>query len=220
MIADRLLVFAEPPATSATRQLAPPLDSGAAAALCGACLRDVVARGARERGRVEIWYGGGAAGERHFRREFPQVVQHPQRDGAPSVRLADAFARSFDADAERVVVLGGLAATVPDGRLTAAFEDLAEADVVLGPHGAAMPYLIGLRRRAWPRAALLFAQETWHVHGAVDAILGEADRSSLQLRLLPGWYEVVDLDALARARQDALPDSHLAEWLRAHAMAP
>jgi glycosyltransferase A (GT-A) superfamily protein (DUF2064 family) len=220
VIADRLLVFAQPPPTSATRQLSPPLDSRAAAALCDACLRDVVARAARERGRVEIWYGGGGAGERYFRREFPQVVQHAQRAGAPSVRLADAFARSFDEDAERVVVLGGLAATIPDGRLTAAFEDLVEADAVLGPNGEGLPYLVGLHRRAWPRAALLFAQQAWHAEGAVDAMLGEAARAGVELRLLPGWYELGDADALARARQDVLPDSHLAEWLRAHGTAP
>jgi uncharacterized protein len=214
VIADRLLVFAEPPYTSATRRLSPPLSQAAAAALCTACLHDVIARAARERGRVEIWYGGGDPGERYFRQQFGLVTQHPQREGAAGARLADAFARSFDEAAERVVVVAGLAATVPDGRLTAAFEDLIEADVVLGPGMNGSPYLVGLHRRAWPRAALLFGDETWSPGGGLDAVHVQAVRSGLELRLLPGWYEVTSMDALERARQDALPESHVAGWLR------
>jgi glycosyltransferase A (GT-A) superfamily protein (DUF2064 family) len=214
VIADRLLIFAEPPYTSATRRLSPPLTQAAAAALCTACLRDVVARAARERGRVEIWYGGAGPGERYFHQQFGHITQHPQREGAPGERLADAFARSFDEDAERVVVIAGLAATVPDGRLTAAFEDLIEADVVLGPGTDGSPYLFGLHRRAWPRASLLFGEETWTPGGGLDAIHVQTVRTGLELRLLPGWYEVAGADELERARQDALPESHVAGWLR------
>jgi glycosyltransferase A (GT-A) superfamily protein (DUF2064 family) len=214
MTADRLLIFADPPATSqVVQRLSPPLTEAAAWALIGACLRDVIARAARERGRIEIWHGGGAAGERYFGQAFGHVAQHAQHGAGAGDRQGDAFARSFEAGAERVIVLAGLAATIPDGRLTAAFEDLIEADVVVGTGTDGSPYLTGLHRRAWPRAALLFGDETWS--GGVDAILAQAERADLELRLLPGWYEVASMDELARAGDDALPESHLAEWLRA-----
>jgi glycosyltransferase A (GT-A) superfamily protein (DUF2064 family) len=131
-------------------------------------------------------------------------------------RIADAFARSFDEDALRVVVLAGDVPTLPDGRLTAAFEDLREADVVLGPREEGGSYLIGLRGEAWPRGAALFRDDAWSPRTAVDVTLAAAAGASLELRLLPAWYDIDGPADLERARADALPDSHVAVWLRAN----
>lgn len=217
MAADRLLVFAErPTAGEVKRRLMPPLSAQAAAALYEACLRDVVARSARERGRVEIWHARGRADESYFADAFPHVLPRVQRDGGVAARLADAFARSFDDDAERVVIIAGDVPTLPDGRLTAAFEDLREADVVLGPREAGGCYLIGLRDRAWPRAAALFRDVDWTPTAPLDATLATAAASSLELRLLPAWYDIDSPADIERARADVLPDSHVASWLRAN----
>jgi glycosyltransferase A (GT-A) superfamily protein (DUF2064 family) len=215
--ADRLLVFAErPTAWQVQRRLTPALTALAAATLYEACLRDVIARSARERGRVEIWHGGGRVDERYFAAAFPHVLLRARCDGAPATRLADAFARSFGEEAERVVIVAGDAPTLPDGRLTAAFEDLREADVVVGPREAGGCYLIGLRHAAWPRAAALFRDEAWSTAAPLDSTIAGAAAASLELRLLPGWYDIDGPEAIERARADALADSHLAEWLRAN----
>jgi len=218
--ADRLLIFAErPTARSVKERWAPALTGGQASALYEACLRDVVVRSARERGRVEIWHGGTPADHAYFGATFGHVVLRAQRAGSPPVRIADALARSFDDDAERVVVLSADVPTLPDGRLTAAFEDLREADVVLGPREEGGCYLIGLRREAWPRGAVLFGDDTRPPPAPLDVILARAVAASLELRLLPAWYDVDRPDDIERAREDALDDSHLAAWLRANGTA-
>ena len=217
MTADRLLVFAErPTAGEVKRRLMPWLTAQAAGALYEACLRDVIARSARERGRVEIWHAGGRVDEVYFADAFPRVLLRAQRDGALAVRLADAFARSFDEDAERVVIIAADVPTLPDGQLTAAFEDLREADVVVGPREEGGLYLIGLRSPAWPRAAVLFRDDPWPATSPLDPLIARAAASSLELRLLPGWYDIDTPADIDRARVDVLPDSHLAEWLRAN----
>lgn len=217
MIADRLLVFAASPGVGAAQtQLTPHLTAAEAAALYEACLRDVIALAARERGRVELWFDGEAAEDRYFSDAFPHVTLRRQRDGHGGTRLADAFARSFDDDAERVIIIGSAVPTIPDGRLTAAFEDLREADAVVGPGLDGGQYLIGLRSVAWPRAAALFRDPVWNTRTVLDATLARAAQTALELRLLPGWYAIDRVEDIERARLDALPQSHLAEWLRAH----
>jgi glycosyltransferase A (GT-A) superfamily protein (DUF2064 family) len=69
---------------------------------------------------------------------------------------------------------------------------------------------------AWPRAAALFRDPVWNTRTVLDATLARAAQTALELRLLPGWYAIDRVEDIERARLDALPQSHLAEWLRAH----
>jgi rSAM/selenodomain-associated transferase 1 len=220
MSSDRLLIFAKPPRAGRVKtRLSPPLPPAEAAAVYEASLRDVIALAARERGRVEVWHAGGARGERWFAREFPHILLREQAAGDLGERLCDAFARSFADGAQRVVVIGSDAPTLPDPVLTSAFEDLgeADADVVVGPTLDGGYYLIGLRAVAWPRAGRLFGGVPWSTDTVFQRTLERAHAAGLAVRVLPGWYDVDRPDDLRRARADAAPGSHLGRWLAGEA---
>lgn len=214
MAADRLLIFTELPVAASTRHsLVPPLSNDDAEELYDACLRDVIALAARERGRLELWFSGGKRARKYFEREFPHLEHHAQNDGSPGERLADAFERSFRDGAERVVVLGSNAPTVPDTMLTSAFHDLHDADAILGPAVDGRYFLTGLRTAAWPRARSILVEAPEPSSGPWEAALAAAAKNGLDVRILPGWYQIGGPDDLRRAREHALPESHLGRWL-------
>ena len=200
-------------------RLSPPLPPEAAAALYEASLRDVLALAARERGQVEICYdaaGSARAAEAWFAEQFPLVPLSRQSSGDLGARLESAFARSFGEGAERVVVLGSDVPTLPESALSAAFDHLREdegGEVVLGPAADGGYYLVGLRRAAWPAAAVLFRAIPWSGEEVLKLTGQRAASAGLAVRLLPGWYDIDRLEDLARARADAAPESHLGRWL-------
>ncbi|HET9985358.1 MAG TPA: TIGR04282 family arsenosugar biosynthesis glycosyltransferase [Longimicrobiales bacterium] len=212
--ADRLLVFARRPVAGRVKtRLTPPLAPDDAAQLYEACLHDVVATAARERARIEIWYDGGAEAEAYFAREFPLLARAPQAPGSLGERLEDALARSFADGAERVAVVGSDAPTLPLSSIAAAFDDLHEVDAVLGPAADGGYYLVGVRAAGWPRAAALFRSIPWSTDEVLRASGERAAEAGLEIRLLPGWYDLDRAEDLVRAREDADPESHLGRWL-------
>ena len=214
MGADRLLVFARRPVAGLREtRLTPPLPPDDAAAVYEACLRDVLALAARERARIELWYEVEGRAREYFEAEFAHLPRAEQVPGSLGDRLHDAFAWSFADDTERAVVVTSESPTMPDGALTAAFTDLREADMVLGPTRAGRPYLLGLRAASWPRAAALLREVEWGTPSCVRSAIERANAEGLALRVLPGWYGIENPEDLARAREDARPESHLARWL-------
>ncbi len=214
MPADRLIVFAKAPVPGDVKtRLSPPLSPADAAAVHEACLRDVITHAARERGRLEIWFAGGTAAGGWFAREFPGIVRAAQRDGDLGARMGDAFERSFADGAERVIIVGADVPTLPDSTLTSAFVDLEDGDAVIGPSRDGGYVLIGLHVRAWPRGVALFETVDWSTDAVLAQTLANAERARLDLRLLPGWYDVDRPEDLERARADASPDSYLGRWL-------
>jgi glycosyltransferase A (GT-A) superfamily protein (DUF2064 family) len=213
MPADRVLIFGERPLPGAVKtRLSPPLPPEEAAAVYDACLRDVIALAARERGRVELWYEGNSA-HKYFSREFPHLTCASQSGGSLGARLTDAFVRSFDDGAERVIIIPNDAPTLPDTVLTSAFHDLQEADIVIGPNHEGSCYLIGLRSAAWPQAALMLNDIPNPEGDTFNRILAQAATTDLDLRVLPGWYGIEVPEDLMRARADAAAESHLGRWL-------
>lgn len=211
---DRLLVFARRPgAEIAKTQLTPSLPPDEAVSVYEACLRDVLALAARERARVELWYEAEGRAREYFEAEFAHLPRAEQVPGSLGDRLHDAFAWSFADDTERAVVVTSESPTMPDGALTAAFTDLREADMVLGPTRSGRPYLLGLRAASWPRAAALLREVEWGTPSCVRSAIERANAEGLALRVLPGWYGIENPEDLARAREDARPESHLARWL-------
>jgi hypothetical protein len=218
MPADRLLVFARRPVPGEVKtRLTPPLEAEEAAIIYEACLRDVVTHAARERGRVELWYAGGRKADAWFAREFQSMHRERQRSGDLGDRLVDAFARSFEDGAERVVILGGDVPTLPEATLTSAFTDLEDADGVIGPSLDGGYVLIGLRRATWPPGSALFRDIPWSTERVLSETLRRAGEAGLDMRVLPGWYDVDRVGDLERAKADAAPESHLGRWLRSEA---
>ncbi|HEY8470006.1 MAG TPA: DUF2064 domain-containing protein [Longimicrobiales bacterium] len=214
MGSDRLLVFARWPAAEiAKTQLTPSLPPDEAVSVYEACLRDVLALAARERARVELWYEVEGRAREYFEAQFAHLPRAAQVPGGIGERLHDAFAWSFADDAGRTVIVASDSPTIPDGILTAAFADLREVDIVLGPTRTGRPYLLGLRAASWPRAAGLLRRVAWGVPAAVRETIEGAEAEGLTLRMLPGWYGIERPEDLVRAREDARPESHLARWL-------
>lgn len=174
MAADRLLIFAGP--LPARRK---------AAAAYEADLRETIGIAARERGRVEVWHVGGRAMRRRLEAGFPHVLLREQTDGNAGRRLSDAFRRSFQDGAERVVVLLGPAPSLLEATLTSAFHDLHEVEAVLGPAAGGGCYLVGLRDGAWRRAPDIF--DALELNGEEgDLMLHHLTVAGLSLRVLPG----------------------------------
>lgn len=214
MLADRLLVFAKAaiPGRVKTR-LVGPLTPEEAAAVSEACLRDVVLRSTRERVALEIWYADEPGSAAWFAERFPDLPRVAQAAGDLGARMADAFARSFAAGSPRVVIVGSDAPTLPDATLTAAFADLLEGDGVVGPSLDGGYYLIGLQRAAWPAAGRLFGDVPWSTPGVLSRTLRLAGEIGLDLRVLPGWYDVDRPEDLLRAAGDVAVGSNLWKWL-------
>jgi glycosyltransferase A (GT-A) superfamily protein (DUF2064 family) len=213
MAADRLLILAESPRQSELDDgLMPPLAKDDALEVYDACLHDVIALAARERGRVELWCKGRR--ERgYFERHFPHLTCRLQSDGEPIARMREAFELSFADGGERVVIMRHDAPTLPDTILTSAFHDLQDADAVAGPLPDGGCYLIGIRSRAWPGAANLFRSVHWSAPQAMSEMIANAAATGLDLRVLPGWYRIATTEDLVRARADAASDSRLGQWL-------
>jgi uncharacterized protein len=216
MAADRLLIFGRRPAAGRVKtRLTPPLPPDEAAAVYEACLRDVIARAARERGQVELWYDAEPGAAAYFDAEFAHLVCRPQSDGDLGARLADAFARSFEDGAARVVIVGSDAPTVPETIYGAAFDDLHDAHAVIAPALDGGYYLIGVAAAGWPSAERLFRAVPWSTDAVFAQTALRAAEAGLDMRVLPGWYDIDRPEDLDRARADLEPDSHLARWLAA-----
>jgi rSAM/selenodomain-associated transferase 1 len=114
----------------------------------------------------------------------------PQAAGNLGDRMASFIAAQLQAGAERVVLLGTDSPTVPLTFVEQAFQELAEADVVLGPATDGGYYLIGCAQRLPP----LFEHVTWSSSCVLaQTIAGLADPAR-RLALLPPWYDVDTLD--------------------------
>ena len=213
MAIDRLLIFAKVPAAGRVKtRLTPPFPPDEAAAVYEACLHDVVALAARERARVELWYHDDALAEHYFSSDFPHITQFRQCAGNLGDKLSDAFARSFADGAQRVLILGSDVPTLPDSVLSAALDDVRESDVVIGPALDGGYYLVGLNAQAWPRAQTLFQDIMWSTDSVLRTTAKKTAAAELELRMLPGWYDVDTIEELRQAVLDAHAESNLARW--------
>lgn len=138
-------------------------------------------------GRARRWLGSGWA----FR---------PQRGGSLGERLAQATALSFAEGATPVVVIGTDSPWLDAGRVEAAFDALARAELVLGPTEDGGYYLIGCSRAA-PE---LFAGIAWSTSAVLAQTLAKAGALGLSVEQLPMGYDVdhlKDLDRFMHSRR-------------------
>lgn len=213
MAVDRILVFAKRPAAGHVKtRLTPPLPPDEAASVYEASLRDVITLAARQRARVEVWYHEEPRALDYFQTEMPHLTLHAQCSGDLGMKMLDAFTRSFADGAERVVVIGTDSPTLPENVLNAAFDDLHEVDVVIGPSVDGGYYLIGLRAQAFDTATLLFDSITWSGADVFKKTMERIEGAALTSRVLPGWYDVDTVEDLRRALADATNESNLCRW--------
>jgi rSAM/selenodomain-associated transferase 1 len=209
-----ILVFAREPRPGFVKtRLAPPLSPEQAAEVYEACLRDVVALARSIASDVRILHDPAPGASAWFRREFPDVPAAAQAAGHLGRRLERAFAGVLDGVRETrpdgAVVLGSDVPTLPAAHLRAGLAALDEAEVVLGPALDGGYCLVGVRRDAWPRAAVLFRDVPWSTDAVFRTTLARADDAGLSVRQLAAWYDVDVPSDLAIAARDAEAGSHL-----------
>jgi uncharacterized protein len=128
-------------------------------------------------------------------------VMTPQADTDLGGRMASAAAERFNAGAERVVIIGTDAPTLPDEYLTRAFDLLQSNDIVVGPSTDGGYYLVGL---ASPISEI-FRDIDWSSERVLGQTVDRVRAAGLTLGLLPPWYDVDTPDELEflRAHLDA-----------------
>jgi len=131
-----------------------------------------------DRKQMQAWLGAG-------------LDYQPQGSGSLGDRMALAFASAFEERIDQAVLIGtdipGITATTVES----AYEDLDDADVVLGPSSDGGYYLIGLHRQAFAAGRKLFEGIQWGAATVLDETLKLATVMGLQTRLLE---ELADVD--------------------------
>lgn len=193
---NALLVVAKRPAPGRTKtRLAPPLSPHQAATLYECFLKDTLDL-VREIPTVQPVIAYLPAREKaYFSSLAPDFELLLQTGSDLGSRLDHALTQYLALGYGRVVIMNSDGPTLPPRYLEMAFEMLAgDTDVVLGPCDDGGYYLIGLKQPA-PRLLREVRMSTAHV--TADTLDLAADMG-LQATLLPCWYDVDDVDTLAR----------------------
>jgi len=114
----------------------------------------------------------------------------PQIEGDLGQRMAAFMDEQFQAGAARVVLVGSDCPQMPLEFLEQAFQELASADVVLGPATDGGYYLIGCKRFV----PALFENIPWSTRQVLHATLSRVQENGLRPALLPLCFDVDTLD--------------------------
>ena len=190
---DTLLVVAKQPAPGQTKtRLCPPLTHDQAAELYDCFLRDTLSiMRAVPDVRCMIGYLPEDA-QAYFRRLAPDMGLSPQRGATLGERLDHLLSEALLGGARRAVVMDSDSPTLPAAYLRQAFDELAGADVVLGPTRDGGYYLIGLKSPQ-PRLLREVRMSTPRVLADTLALV---EASGLSVVLLPTWYDVDTVEEL------------------------
>jgi len=113
----------------------------------------------------------------------------PQGEGSLGERLHRAFIEAFEADSERVVIIGSDCPDVTATDIKMARQALENCDLVLGPAVDGGYWLIGLRRPCME----LFQSIEWSSDKVLRQTLQHAEAANLRVHLL---RELSDIDTI------------------------
>jgi hypothetical protein len=128
----------------------------------------------------------------YFRQLAPDMELSPQRGTSLGERLDHLLTEALLGGSQRAVIMNSDSPTLPSAYLQQAFDNLVEADVVLGPTHDGGYYLIGLNK---PQSHLLREVQMSTPHVLADT-LELAEASGLSVSLLPKWYDVDTIEEL------------------------
>lgn len=161
-----------------------------AASVADAFLRDMIDRLATIDVRRVLAFSPDNA-ETYFRNlvqeRFTLVAQG---NGDLGQRMATFFSDRFREGAEKVVLLGTDSPTVPLDFVGQAFQELDQADVVLGPATDGGYYLIGCSHQLPP----VFDGIAWSSPHVLSETIARLADPGWRLALLPPWYDIDTLD--------------------------
>ncbi|MEJ2512219.1 MAG: TIGR04282 family arsenosugar biosynthesis glycosyltransferase [Anaerolineales bacterium] len=192
---NTLLVVAKQPAPGQTKtRLCPPLTYEQAATLYDCFLRDTlqIMRQVPNVQRGLVYLPNDA--REYFHKLAPDMELTCQRGMTLGERLDNLLTDSLHNGSQRVVVINSDSPTLPAAYLSQAFDDLAKADVVLGPTQDGGYYLIGIKQ---PQPDLLHKVQMSTPHVLADT-LALAESSGLTVSLLPTWYDVDTIEDLVK----------------------
>ncbi len=195
-----LIVFLKHPKPGAVKtRLAPALGAETAAALYRALAEEVLVATAPRLGEYEtlVFFDPPEAVE-EMRAWLPGARLRPQCAGDLGVRMAEAFARTFERGARRVAIIGTDVPAMTRETVAGALADLEESDVVVGPAEDGGYYLLALRE---PRPEL-FENVAWSTPTVLEETLARAATAGLRVQQL---QRLRDIDTLEDLRD---------EWLR------
>jgi rSAM/selenodomain-associated transferase 1 len=129
----------------------------------------------------------------------------PQSEGDLGTRMACFFADRLAEGADAVVLLGTDSPTLPLAFVGQAFDELAQANVILGPATDGGYYLIGCSGKVPP----LFEGIHWGTSTVLRQSIARLADPDWRLALLPPWYDVDSLEDLR------MLEGHLAAFRRA-----
>lgn len=192
---NALLVVAKRPAPGQTKtRLTPPLSPEQAAALYECFLHDTLAL-IRQTPNTQPAIAYLPPSEKAYFAKLAPDFELVLQDGPDlGVRLDNALTHYLQLGYKHVAIMDSDSPTLPVSCLAATFEALDKADVVLGPCDDGGYYLIGLNRPI-PRLLREVQMSTPRV---VADTLALAKEEGLRVELLPTWYDVDDVGALAR----------------------
>lgn len=201
--ARRVMVFGKLPRPGRVKtRLAPVLGDEGAAELYDAFLEDVLARCRAAGADPQLWVPRRPGARDELSRRHPGVGLRWQPEGGLGVRLRAAFDAAFRDGVGRALVVGSDHPTLPPGHLEEALGALRAADACLGPTADGGYWAVGVRRRAWPRAARLFEDVPWSTPEVTEETLARADEAGVEVRLVSAWYDVDEPGDLERLRRD------------------
>ena len=190
---DTLLVVAKQPAPGQTKtRLCPPLTHDQAAELYDCFLRDTLSimRAVPDVRCVIGYLPEDAQG--YFRQLAPDMELSPQRGASLGERLDYLLTEALHGGSRRAVIMDSDSPTLPAAYLRQAFDDLTDADVVLGPTHDGGYYLIGVKQ---PQPRLLRKVQMSTPRVLADTLV-LAEASGLTVSLLPTWYDVDTIEEL------------------------
>jgi len=194
-VSDRTLVVfvKEPRPGSVKTRLAVAIGDDDAAQLYQVFVETVLAATTPAPGEYErlVFYDPPEAGER-MRAWLPSGRLRQQATGDVGQRMAACFARCFARGASRVVLAGSDAPALGRGEVRAAFDALADHDLVLGPAVDGGYYLVGL---CAPQPTL-FEGVAWSTASVLDETLVRAAAAGLSVAQLAPLRDVDTADDL------------------------
>ena len=209
-----LAVFAKAPEAGQVKtRLCPPLTPEQAAALYEAMLLDVLAQPPPDPSVARALWFTPQEQRDWFEQAAPGWALYSQVGDDLPARLQAAFRAHAREGQGRIVLRGSDSPTLPAATVAAAFEALAESDVVICPDRDGGYNLIGLRR---PADALFELEMS--MASVLEETLGRARQLGLSVHLLPRHHDVDTADDLARLEPGKLAP-RTARWLEGASIA-
>ncbi len=194
-----LIVFAKvPEANKVKTRLTTLLSPEEAALLYEAFLKDAIDFYQTLAVDVRLYFGPSDL-------EIPAALQpagisiHEQKGAGLGARMATAFAETFVAGYEHVVIIGTDHPTLPAAFIEQAYLGLEDAKAIsIGPSEDGGYYLLGMNT-FYPQ---LFADMSYSHANVFEQTLERADGTQAAIHILPEWYDVDDPDTLKRLLAD------------------